>query len=414
MTRSFVTRRTSCRLCDSRRVELAVPFEPSPIADAYVPAERVSEAQPSYPLDLYLCRSCGHVQLLDVVDPGALFGDYIYSTSISLGLVEHFRRYADELLQRFPVSSPALAVDIGSNDGTFLRFLRDRGLRVLGVDPAVGIAAQATRDGVETVPAFFTSSFARRIREERGPAAFVTANNVFAHSDGLPDMADGVRELLRPDGVFVFEVSYLVDIVEKLLFDTVYHEHLCYHSIKSLSSFFSRHDLELFDVTRLPGKGGSIRGFVQRSGAGRPREPVIDDLLALESRMGLDQPAVFKEFSGRLAAIKAELHGLLDPLRASGKALAGYGASATVTTMIHNFELGPFLSYLADDNPARHGLFSPGLHLPVLPSQALYERKPDFVIVLAWQYAEPIMKKNQGYLEQGGHFVLPLPRVQVL
>jgi len=292
--------------------------------------------------------------------------------------------------------------------------LQDKGLTVLGIDPAAGIAERATRAGVETLPAFFTSDLAQRIRKQRGPATLVTANNVFAHSDSLPDMADGVCELLSPDGVFVFEVSYLVDIVEKLLFDTVFHEHLCYHSIKPLSAFFLRHGLELVDVTRLPSKGGSIRGFVQRSGASRPRAQVVDDLLALEAGMGLDQPAVFEEFTVKLAAIEAELHRLLEPLRASGKAIAGYGASATVTTLIHNFEIGRLLNYLVDDNPARHGLFSPGLHLPVLASQALYERKPDFVVVLAWQYAEPIIKKNQRYLAQGGHFILPLPRVQVV
>lgn len=409
-----VTRRTSCLLCDSTRVELAVALKPSPIADAYVPAERVAEPQPSYPLDLYLCRSCGHVQLMHVVDPEVLFADYIYYTSASSSFVEHFRRYADELIQRFLGSPSALVIDIGSNDGTLLRFFQDKGLRVLGIDPATGIAKQATTAGIETLPAFFTADLARRIRKERGPVACVTANNVFAHSDRLPDMVDGIRELLAPDGVFVFEVSYLVDIIEKLLFDTVYHEHLCYHSIKPLSSFLSRHGLELFDVTRLPSKGGSIRAFAQHCGAGRPRARVIDDLLALESKMGLDQPEAFEEFSKKLTAIKTDLHSLLETCRASGQVVAGYGASTTVTTLIHNFELGPILSYLVDDNPARHGLFSPGPHLPVLPPRTLYERKPDFVIVVAWQYAEPIMKKNGKYLEQGGRFILPMPRVRVV
>ncbi len=409
-----VVKRTSCRLCDSPRVELAVPIKPSPIADAYVPADRLSRPQASYPLDLYLCRDCGHVQMLDVVDPDVLFAEYIYRTSVSAGLVDHFRRYADDLVERFRPSPAALAVDIGSNDGTFLRFLRDKGLRVLGIDPAVKIAEQATREGIETLPAFFTADLARRVRRERGAAAFVTANNVFAHSDRLPDMADGVRELLAPDGVFAFEVSYLADIVEKLLFDTVFHEHLCFHSIKPLTAFLARHGLELFDVTRLSSKGGSIRAFAQPAGADRKRARIVDDLLALEAETGLDQPGVFRKFTDTLTAIKADLHELLAPLRAAGKTVAGYGASATVTTLLHHFELGRFLDYLVDDNPARHGLFSPGLHLPVLPSQTLYDRKPDYVVVLAWQYAEPILKNNRRYLEQGGRFVLPLPRVQVV
>jgi len=409
MMRPPVIRRTSCLLCDSTRVELAVSLQPSPIGDAYVPAERLAEPQPSY-----LCRTCGHVQLKDVVNPEVLFADYIYYTSASTSFVEHFRRYADELTQRFLGSPSALVVDIGSNDGTLLRFFRDKGLRVLGIDPAANIAKQATAAGIETLPSFFTSELARRIRSERGPAACVTANNVFAHSDKLPDMAEGIRELLAPDGLFVFEVSYLVDIVDKLLFDTVYHEHLSYHSIKPLCSFLSRHGLELFDVTRLSSKGGSIRGVAQRAGADRPRAPIIDELLKLESKMGLDQPDAFKAVGRTLAAVKNDLHGLLARCRAAGQVVAGYGASTTVTSLIYNFELGPSLDYLVDDNPARHGLFSPGLHLPVLPSETLYERKPDVVIVLAWQYAEPILKKNAKFLEQGGRFIIPLPRVRMV
>lgn len=414
MTQLSVIRRTSCRLCDSPKVELAVPLRPSPIADIYLPTNRGNETQASYPLDLYLCRDCGHVQLLDVVNPKILFGDYIYHTSASASLIEHFRRYADELHQRFLGQPSKLAVDIGSNDGTLLRFLKNKGVRVLGIDPATSIAEEATRSGIETLPTFFNADLAHQLRRKYGTATCITANNVFAHSDNLSNMVDGIRELLAPDGVFVFEVSYLVDIIEKLLFDTVYHEHLCYHSIKPLSLFFARHGLDLFDITRISNKGGSIRGFVQLAGVSRPKAPIIDELLALESRMGLDQPELFQKFTAKLATIKAQLHDLLQSLRASGKSIVGYGASATITTLIYNFELGSFLDYLVDDNSARHGFLSPGLHLPVLPSQVLYEQKPDFAMILAWQYAEPILKKNGHYQARGGHFILPLPEVKVL
>ena len=414
MSRVMVRHRTSCRLCDSPQVEIAVPINPSPIADAYLPPERASEPQPSYPLDLYLCRRCGHVQLLDVVDPDVLFGDYIYSSSASPSLVDYFRRYADEVVERIGPAPAGLAVDIGSNDGTVLRFFKQKGLRVLGVDPAARIAACATAAGVETIPAFFTSALARDIRAGRGPAAIVTANNVFAHSDNLPDMADGVRELLAPEGVFVFEVSYLVDIIEKYLFDTVFHEHLCFHSVKPLTAFLSRHGLDLFDIARTSSKGGSIRGYAQLAGGRRRTSANVSDLLALESRMGLDRGEAFAEYAAKLAAIKIALHRILEPIRADERTIAGYGASATVTTLIHHFELGPYLSYLIDDNPARHGLVSPGLHLPVVPPSRLDERPPDAVVVLAWQYAEPIMKKRSGYADRGGRFVLPLPDVRVL
>jgi hypothetical protein len=242
----------------------------------------------------------------------------------------------------------------------------------------------------------------------------VTANNVFAHADALPDMLDGIRELLAPDGVFVFEVVYLADMVQKLTFDTIYHEHLCFHSVKPFESFCRRHGMELFHVERIPSKGGSIRGFVKIAGGPAKTNPSVNELLAMEAKLGLDQPEIFKKCAAKLDGLKRQLHGLLAEFKASGRTVAGYGASATVTTLIHHFELGKALDFLVDDDKTRHGLFSPGFHIPVLSSTALYERKPGYVIILAWQYAEPIMKKNPDFLRQGGHFVLPLPELSVI
>lgn len=408
------TQRRTCRLCDSPRLDLAVPIKPSPVADAYVPADRLAEKQELYALDLYLCADCGHVQLLEVVDPGILFRNYIYTTSISLGLVEHFRRYADQFVRRFASPPNSLAVDIGSNDGTLLKFFKARGLRVVGIDPAAQIASQATQAGVPTIPAFFDLELARRIRRENGPAAIVTANNVFAHSDSLPEMAEGIRELLADDGVFIFEVSYLADILEKKLFDTVYHEHLCYHSVQPLAAFFQRHGLEFFDIERLPNKGGSIRGLVQRKGGPRKIAPVVAEMLRQEEKMGLARLPVFKSFAADLERVKTGLLQLARQLKADNKIIAGFGASATVTTLIYNFELGPFLSFLVDDNVSRHGLFSPGHHLPVLPAAALRGQKAGYAIVLAWQYAEPILQKHRDFTACGGHFIVPLPEVKII
>ncbi len=408
------TQRRTCRLCDSPNLELAVPIKPSPVADAYVPADRLGEKQELYALDLYLCAACGHVQLLEVVDPGLLFGNYIYTTSISAGLVEHFRKYADLIVRRCSCRPNSLAVDIGSNDGTLLQFFQAHGLRVVGIDPAAQIARQATQAGVPTIPAFFDLELARRIRRENGAAALVTANNVFAHSDRLPDMAEGIRELLAEDGVFVFEVSYLADILEKKLFDTVYHEHLCYHSVKPLAAFFHRHGLEFIDIERLPNKGGSIRGLVQRQGGPRPIAPIVAEMLRLEEKMGLARLPVFKAFAADLERVKSGLLQLLGKLQSDREKIAGFGASATVTTLIYNFELGPFLSFLVDDNVSRHGMFSPGHHLPIFPAAALREQKAGYAILLAWQYAEPILKKNQAFTGSGGRFIVPLPEVKII
>ena len=408
-----VTHRTTCRLCESASLELVIPMPATPIADAYVPADRVNIPQPSYPLDLYFCRACGHLQLSDVVDPELLFRDYLYVTASSLGLVEHFRRYVQEVVERIGPAAGSLTVEIGSNDGSLLRAFQARGLRVLGVDPARQIARQATEAGLPTLPAFFTRMLAAQIRQEHGPAGLIAANNVFAHADDLGGIADGVRELLASDGVFVFEVSYLLDVIEKTLFDTVYHEHLCYHAVAPLAAFFARHGLELFDAQRIATKGGSLRGFAQRAGGPRRVSSMVGELIALERSRGLDRAETFHGFSDHLQALKREVHGALRPLAEEGKTIVGYGASPSVTTLLHAFELAPFFRFIVDDNPLKQGLFSPGHHLPVVPSRALYEQSVDAVVILAWTYAQPILKRHQAFLDRGT-VIVPLPRVQIL
>src|SRR5258706_5810572 len=407
-------RRNTCRLCQSDNVELVLPLRSSALADSYIPKERLQFSQPKYPLDVFLCRDCGHVQLLDVVDPKILFSNYLYVTSVSLGLLEHFRKYAHEVLATITPSRDSLIIDIGSNEGALLKNLKTQGFRVLGVDSAQNIAAMANAAGIETIADFFSANVARSIRQHHGAASIVTANNVFAHSDALPDMVDGIRDLLAPDGVFVFEVIYLLDLVQNFTFDTIYHEHLCQHSVKPMQAFFQRHGLELFDVKRIPTKGGSIRGFVQRAGADRQVSKSINDLINLEEQVGLHKPELYRKFMAKLELLAGATRDLLKSLKASGKAIAGYGASATVTTLIHQFQLDEFLEFIVDDDPLRQGLFSPGLHIPVVSAKALADRKPDYVVILAWQYATPIIAKNQEYLKQGGHFVVPLPGLKII
>lgn len=406
--------RDNCRLCGGRDVELALPLAPTPPADSYVPEGKVHQTQARYPLDLYLCRRCGHAQLLDVVDPAFLFGDYLYVTASSPGLVEHFRQYAEWLESRFGPLAGKLAVDIGSNDGTLLRFLKDKGMRVLGIDAASEIARKATQSGVETLATFFTTDVGVRLRAERGAASVVTGNNVFAHADDLGGIADGVRALLAADGVFVFEVSYLVDLVKGKVFDYIYHEHLCHHSVRPLQGFLERHGMELIGVQRVDTKGGSLRCTAQLAGGPRRKSPNVAELIRIEDQMAVHSPDTFRALAQQLDGIKAQLATMIARWRAEGKSIAGYGASATVTTLIYHFDLGPALSFIADDNPDRQGLFSPGLHIPVMAPEELYRRKPDVVIVLAWRFAEAIIRKHQAFLDQGGRFAVPLPAIKVI
>jgi SAM-dependent methyltransferase len=414
MTDSAVTRRTTCRLCESSDLLLALPIKPSPIADCFVSAKRRDEVQPLFPLDLYQCQTCGHAQNLDVVNPSLLFREYLFNTGSSAGLVEHFRQYASHVVAKYNIKPNSLIVEIGSNDGTLLKFFKALGMRVVGVDPATEIARQATEEGVPTLPEFFTSQLAKEIKAKHGAAALIVANNVYAHSDHLADMTDAIEALLDHDGVFVFEVSYLMDIVDKFLFDTIYHEHVSYHSISPFKRFFNSHGLHFFDLERVTTKGGSMRGFVQKLNGPKEEQAVIQQMIDEEDRRGLHQLAIFKDYEREILARKEAVQQFVQQAIKEGKRVVAYGASTTAMTLMYHFELTDKLEYLLDDNDKKHGLFAPACHLEVKPGSTLYTDKPDIVIVLAWQYATPICRKHQQYIDNGGTFLVPLIDMKIL
>lgn len=407
-------RRSTCRLCESPDLQQVLSLGAVPPVDAYVPADRLDQPQERFPVDLFLCLNCGHVQLLDVVSPELLFGDYIYETASSPGLVEHFRRYAEEVWQGLSLTHGALVVDVGSNDGTLLRFFKARGARVLGIDPAREIARRATTGGIETLPSFLTPDLAWSVRQKYGPAALVTANNVFAHADDLGAMADAVRLMLAPDGVFVCEVSYILDMIDGMVFDFIYHEHLSEHSVKPFRTFLARHGMELIDIERVPTKGGSLRCYARLIGGSRAVGPRVAEMLELEAARGLDRPEVFAAWAFRIEQVKAEVVAYVARAKAAGQSVAAYGASATSTVLIYYFGLGEALDFIVDDIPERQNRFSPGYHIPVVSSDALYSRKPDSTLILAWRFADMIMRKHERYLDQGGTFVIPLPDVRLV
>jgi SAM-dependent methyltransferase len=407
-------RRETCRLCGGRNLDVALHYEPTPPADAYVPINQRDLVQQVFPLDLYLCRDCGFSQLCDVIRADSIYVDYIYETKSSLGLVDHFRRYANSVLDRIKPPPGALVVDLGSNDGTLLRPFKERGMTVLGIDPAREIARDATASGVETLPEFFTADLSSKIRNERGAAAIVTANNIYANVDELGDFTDNIRTLLSADGVFIFESFYLGDLIDNMVFDFIYHEHLSSFSVAPLVTFFKRHGMELIDVERVPTKGGSLRYTVQLAGGPRKVTKAVMDLLADEERRGLNRIETFKAFSARIEAAKAQLRSLLAKLKSEGKTTAGYGASATTTTLIYHFGLGDYLDYLVDEYSRKQNTLTPGMHLPVLGPQALIDRQTDYVVILAWRYVQPILDKNRAYRDRGGKFIVPLPKLEVI
>ncbi|MBF0143301.1 MAG: class I SAM-dependent methyltransferase [Magnetococcales bacterium] len=405
-------RRVRCRLCDGNRLTPVLSLTPTPPANAFVPASAVGVPQALFPLDLDFCETCAHVQLGEVVDPRLLFEHYVYVSGTSPLFVAHFERYCRWVMERYTPAAGGLVVDIGSNDGTLLGFFQQAGMRVLGIDPAIAISQEATRRGIETLTGFFSPGLAREIGLGRGKAEVITANNVFAHIDDLAAIVAGIRDLLTPEGVFVFEVSYLLDVYQGTLFDTIYAEHLSYHTVKPLRRFFAALGLTLIHCERVDSHGGSLRGVARLATGSRPIDASVEALVALEEASGLDRAATFIDFGARIDAIRQELTGLLKGIKAAGKRIAAFGAPAKATTLMFHFGLGPdIIDFIVDDSPLKQGLFSPGLHVPVLPSQTLYEQRPDYVLILAWNFAGPIMKNHEAFRAGGGRFIVPLPKV---
>jgi len=407
-------RRSTCRLCGGNKLTLVLKLAPTPPANAFVSRDELDKPQALFPLDVFFCESCRHVQLLDVVDPSVLFENYVYVSGTSPSFVAHFQNYAKGILDQFKPAPGSLVVDIGSNDGTLLRFFQQAGMKVLGVDPARNIAEEATRTGIPTRAAFFSPKLAAEIRAQDGAASVITGNNVFAHIDNLGAIVEGIRTLLAPDGVFVFEVSYLVDVFEKTLFDTIYHEHLDYHSVKPLVPFFNRLGMELIEAVRVGSHGGSLHGIAQLKGGPHPVGKSVAEAIANEEKLGLDRPETFHQFGRNINSLKTDLGKLLRELKAKGKKIAGFGAPAKATTLMYHFEIGPdLIDFIVDDSPLKQNLFTPGYHVPVVPSSVMYERKPDYVLILAWNFAAQIMKSHKAYTKAGGHFIVPIPQLEV-
>lgn len=404
-----LTLRNTCRLCGSSHLQTVMRFPATPVGDAYVASTELRQEQEMFPLSLQLCLDCGQLQLGEVVAPDVLYGRFTYRTSVSLGLVDHFNRYAEQVCRKLQPPQDALVLDIGSNDGTLLHAFRERHLRVLGVDPARVVAAEANQRGIETLPEYFDRTLAPRILRDKGAADIVVSNNTLANIDDLHAFLAAVKVVLKPDGVFVFETGYALDLARHMVFDNIYHEHLSYFLVSPLRAFFQSLGLCLFDVERVDTKGGSIRGYVCRTDSGRSVSSSVEDLCVLETQEGISRPETFLALNHQVDNARQELLRLLRQYRAEAKTIAGYGASVGVTTMLYHLELGPYIDFLVDENSLKHGLHSPGLHKPVESHRELLHRRPDVVVILAWRYAAAIMAKNADYLKGGGEFIVPLP-----
>jgi len=407
--------RSDCRICGSTALAKFLELGPTPLANRFLKREELGQPESQWPLDLYFCPGCSLVQLCDVVPADVLFRDYVYVTGTSDTMSRHFAEQAGMVASRFLRRPGALVVEVASNDGTLLRNFKEMDVRALGVEPATNIAEIARSRGVDTLNEFFSERVARSIVADRGPASAIIANNVFAHVDALNDFASGVRALLAEDGVFVFENSYVFDTIDHLEFDSVYHEHHCYYSVTALAKLFERNDLEIFDVVPQPVHGGSLRVFVQRKGGPFPTTDAPARIARTEEERGVRDLRTYQAFAERVYNLRHELVTLLHQLRARGARVAAYGASAKGNTLLNFTRIGPDLvSYVVDKSPLKQGLYTPGMHLPVLPPSQLLSDRPDYALLLAWNFVDEVMTQQRAYIEAGGRFIVPIPTPRVL
>lgn len=403
----------TCRICGSRELTMVLALGETPLANAFIRPQDRETSESRFPLELLRCAVCGLVQLSVVVRPEILFRHYLYASSASPPIVSHFEAYADEVARRFAPPS-SLVVEIGSNDGVLLRPLRARGLQVLGIEPATNLARAANAVSLETWNEFFAVDVARRIAAERGPANAVLANNVLAHIDDLEALLRGLDVLLDDRGVFVAEFPYLRNLIENVEYDTIYHEHLSYFSLAPLERLFARVGMELFDIKQLPIHGGSLRIFVGRAGR-HAATPAVEELRGAEARAGLADPAVYERFAACVRESREALRDLLLRLRGAGKRVAALGATAKGNTLLNYCGIGPeVVEYVADSTPLKQGLLTPGMRIPVRPERVIRDDRPDFTLLLAWNYAEAIVERFGDYIAAGGRFIHPIPLARVM
>ena len=402
-----------CRVCNSTEIQPVLSLGTTPLADRLRRKEQLSQAEPIFPLDVAFCPNCSLVQILETVPPEVLFcEEYPYYSSFSPSLLQHSRTNALELIESRHLKANSLVVELASNDGYLLKNFVEHGIPVLGIDPAEGPARAAEKVGVTTLCTFFGESLARQLAGSGKAADVIIGNNVLAHVADLHGFVEGIRILLKEDGVVAIEMPYVKDLVDNCLFDTIYHEHLCYFSVTALNCLFRRHSLFLNDVKRLPTQGGSLRIYVEKKENVSPR---VREMLQTEAKERVNQIDYYRDFAKKVEGMRTELRGLLLSLKKQGARIAAYGAAAKGSTMINYAGIGPeFLDFVVDRNTHKQGLYMPGQAVPILPPEALLERMPEYLLLLAWNLVDEIRQQQKEYLSRGGRFIVPVPNPRIL
>jgi len=405
---------TPCRSCGETDLRTFLSLGTTPLADALLPGVAAFAAEPRYPLDVAFCPGCSLVQILEEIPPEKLFVEnYLYFSSFSDELLRHNRAHALSLVERLGLDESSLVVEVASNDGYFLKNFVGLGIPVLGIDPAPGQADAAERAGVPTLREFFGAELAARLRAEGRQAHAIVANNVMAHVPDLNGFAAGYRTLIADGGLVTIENPYVRDLIDHCEFDTIYHEHHCYFSCTAVDTLVRRHGLFLNHVEHFANlHGGTLRWHV---GPVEDVSEMVRTYLRTEAEVGVTDYSYYADFARRVEQIRAELRELLHDLKRRGATIAAYGAAAKGSTMVNYVGIGTDLvDFVVDRNIHKHGTYMPGMHIPVVDPAALLDERPDYVLLLAWNFKDEIMRQQAVYHDRGGRFIVPVPRPEVV
>lgn len=409
-----MTASLQCRSCGHPGLELVLSLGNTPLANSLITEEQLNQPEPTYPLDLAFCPGCSLVQITETVPPAKLFREYLYFSSFSDTMLRHASEIVQRMCETRGLNSRSLAMEIASNDGYLLQYYKQAGIPVLGIEPAINIARVAEDErGIRTVSEFFGSEMAHRLADQGERADVIHAHNVLAHVPDLNGFVEGLRLVLKNDGVCVIEVPYVKDLVDRCEFDTIYHEHLSYFSITALSRLFERHNLIIQNVERLPIHGGSLRLFVTEAGA--VQAPIVRELLEEEYGWGVDSLEFYRGFAARVEKLKATLRNFIARLKEQNQRLAAYGAAAKGSTLLNYFQIGrDDLDFVVDRSSYKQGRYMPGVRLRIYPPAKLLEEMPSHVLLLTWNFADEILEQQAEYRKRGGRFIIPIPEVTVV